>query len=282
VHHNANSLSVLATVRNSYSFVTGNLPLLMNLGKGPAIAALLLGGLFGFHSGFQVTPIFAIAVVVAYGWFSFYVFRMVLLGPDKARVPAPPPTTGEAASTVRSPLPGFMGRTLTLAAGAMGVFFLLTVVITVPLTLLDHVADKQPVAMRQPAYQVIDMLVISGILFCLPVGVPLARFSGVLPASAIGEDTGFGLAWRQSRGFGLRLAVIWVVLAAPFFLGYALLNAALTQFFQLVEGAPALAPSLLVLVLITAIGMTATALLTHATARAWMVMTDGDTAKGRQ
>lgn len=272
---NAHPLPVPETIRESFRFVSGNLPLLMGLGKGPAIAALLLGGLFGFNSGFQVTPIFAIAITVAYGWFSFYVFRVVLLGPDKARPPAPPPTTGEVASSVRSPLPGFMGRTLALAAGVMGVFFLLTVVITVPLTLLDHVADKQPVAMREPAYQVIDMLLISGALFCLPLGVPLARFSGALPAAAIGQDTGFGLAWRQSRGFGLRLAVIWIVLAAPFFLGYALLNAALAQFFQLVDGAPALAPSLLVLLLITAIGMTATALLTHATARAWLAMTDG-------
>ena len=233
---------------------------------------MIISGLFGFSSGFQATPIFVVANVVAYGWFAFYVFRMVLLGPDKAQTPAPPRSSGEMAATVRSPLGSFMGRALAMGAGAMGVFFLLTVVITVPLTLLDHVVVDPPVALEKPAYEVIDMLLISAVMFCLPVGVPLARFSPALAAAAIDRDTGFGLAWRLSHGFGLRLAVIWILLGAPFLIGYALVNVALAQVTAMADGVAALAPSLIALLLITAIGMTMTALLSYATARAFMVM----------
>lgn len=262
---------MLATVQDSYRFVSDHLRLLMQLGRGPAVVALVLSGLLGLDSGFQVTPIYAIANVVAYGWFAFYVFRIVLLGPDRAQTPAPPRSSGEAAATVRSPMTGFMGRALALGADAMGVFFLLTVVITVPLTLLDHVGASQPVAMQQPAYQVIDMLLISTVMFSLPVGIPLARFSPALAAAAIDRDTGFGVAWRISRGYGLRLTLIWILLAGPFFFGYALLNVALEQVTEMTGGS--LGASLVTLLLITAIGMTVTALLSFATARGWQAMT---------
>jgi len=271
VSRNTPGLSVLETVQESYRFVSDHLRLLMHLGRGPAVIALLLSALLGLDSGFQVTPIYAIANVVAYGWFAFYVFRIVLLGPDRAQTPAPPRRSGETAAKVRSPIAGFMGRALALAAGAMGVFFMLTVVITVPLTLLDHVGASQPVAMQEPTYQVIDMLLISVVMFCLPVGIPLARFSPALAAAAIDRDTGFGLAWRMSRGYGLRLCVIWVLLAGPFFFGYALLNVALEQVTEMIGGS--LTASFVTLLLITAIGMTVTALLSFATARSWQVMT---------
>jgi hypothetical protein len=278
VDRNTRALPILETILDSYRFVSDHLRLLMHLGRGPAVVALLLSAMLGLDSGFQVTPIYAIANVVAYGWFAFYVFRIVLLGPDKAQTPAPPRRAGEAAAKVRSPIAGFMGRALALGAGALGVFFLLTVVITVPLTLLDHVGTSQPVAMQAPSYDVIDMLLISVVMFCLPVGIPLARFSPALAAAAIDRDTGFGVALRISRGYGLRLTVIWILLAGPFFFGYALLNVALAQVTEMTGGS--LTASFVTLLLITAIGMTVTALLSFATARGWQVMTvdrnDGD------
>ncbi len=268
----AHLFPIRETVLSSYRFVSGNLPTLMELGKGPAIVTLLISGLFGFGSGFQATPVFVVANVLGYGWFAFYVFRMVLLGTDKARVSAPPRSSGEGVAIRRSALGVFMGRALAMGAGSMAVFFLLTILITVPLALLDHAVTGQPARAYEQGYEVIDMLLISAMLFCLPVGIPLARYSPALAAAAIDRDMGFGLAWRASRGLGLRLTLVWIVLTAPFFFGYALLNAALSQVTGMTGGSPALAPSLVALVLITAIGMTVTALLSYATARAWLAI----------
>ena len=115
----------------------------------------------------------------------------------------------------------------------------------------------------------IGALVIGAVLFCLPVGLPVARILPILAATAIDEEIGFGATWRRTRGQGLRLAVVLILLAAPYVLGYAILNTTLKVLVGTAGAGAGFAASLLVLLLISAIGMTMTALASVAIARVW-------------
>jgi len=277
---NRRPLSIIGTMSEAYSFASGHLLQLMGLGKGPAALALAFGLFFDFSTIFQATPYYTFASVIAFSWFSFYVFRLVLLGEAKARPPAPPTSSGEGPYRVRPLLANFMGRALALGIVTMGVFFLLAIVIVFPLTLASTTPDAGQVMPENASSEVIDTLIITFGLFALPVAIPLARCSAVLPALAIDRDTSFGAAWRLSRGYGLRLAAAWVLIAAPYFFGYALLNAALTDISAMLGGGgPGDVANLLALLLVTAMGMTVTALATIATARAWSTMTAIPTAE---
>ncbi|MDG2480561.1 MAG: hypothetical protein P8Q36_06795 [Alphaproteobacteria bacterium] len=275
-------LSIIGTMSESYSFASGHLLQLMDLGKGPAVLALAFGLFFDFSTVFQATPVYTFASVIAFSWFSFYVFRLVLLGEAKARLPAPPTSSGEGPSRVRPLLANFMGRALAMGIAAMGVFFLLAIVVVFPLTLASTTLEARQAMPEEAGFEVVYTLIIAFGLFALPVAIPLARCSAVLPALAIDRDTSFGAAWRLSRGYGLRLAAAWVLIAAPYFFGYALLNSALTDISAMLSGGgPGYVANLLALLLVTAMGMTVTALATIATARAWSTMTAIPTAESR-
>jgi len=270
----ARPIPIIGTVREAYGFVSGHLPELIDLGKGPALVAVILGLLFDLSTVFQATPVYTFASMIAFSWFSFYVFRLTLLGAGKARLPAPSSSRGEAPARQRPLLANFMGQTLTLGVAAMGVFFLVTIVVVYPFMAVQVVTEGRGFTMDEVGFEVVDTLVIAFALFALPIAIPLARCALVLPATAIGRDTSFGAAWRLSHGNGVRLAVIWILIAGPYFLGYAVLNAALTDLSRFLGGdGPGLIANILALLLITAIGMTVTALMTHATARAWSRIT---------
>lgn len=275
-------LPVLGTVREAYGFVSASLPVLFDLGRGPALVAFVLGLVFGLEQSHDVTPLAVMASVIGYAWFSFYVLRLALLGKVRARLPAPGRRAGEGPARRSGVLAGFMLRALGLAAAALGAFFLLTLVVVVPLT-----APPPGLATAgRASVDVVGTLVVAAALFCLPIGVPLARLLPLLAAAALGGETTLGAAWRLSKGHGLRLAVTLILIAAPYVVGYAILDGTLQTLAAAEGGDPGLAASLLVLLLITAIGLTATALASYAIARAWSRMTGTplagpDVASGR-
>ncbi|MBN35037.1 MAG: hypothetical protein CMM46_09715 [Rhodospirillaceae bacterium] len=270
----AQPLTIFDLVHDAYGFVSGHLTELFDLGKGPAVVAVALGLLFDLSTVFQATPVYTFATMIAFSWFSFYIFRLILLGPGKARPPAPPTSSGEAPARQRPLLANFMGRALTLGIAALGVFFLITIIIVFPLAMAQSLVESPEARLVEAGFEAVDTLILTFALFGLPVAIPLARYAAVLPPTAIGRDTALGAAWRLSRGYGLKLACAWMVIAAPYVLSYAILNAALTQLSRTMGGDGAgIIVNLIALILVTAMGLTITALATHATARTWSAMT---------
>ena len=145
------TLPVLATVRDAYGFVSANLRTLFDLGRGPAVAAVVLGLIFGMERGYDATPLTVMASLLAYAWFSFYVLRLVLLGPARARLPSPSPRAGEGPAPRSALLAGYMLRALGIGAAAMAAFFLLTLVVVVPVTALPTGLGAPDPAAVQPS-----------------------------------------------------------------------------------------------------------------------------------
>lgn len=264
-------LPVLALVRDAYATVSAHLPRLLRLGRGPFVVAMLLGLLFTAAQPFATSPLATLPTVFAFAWFSFHVFRLVLLGPARAELPR---SVGRSQGRVlieRSPLGTYMGRAVGIAAlGLVGVAAVLFLVV-VPLTAAPGLPGRDAAAAH---HAFVGAVVLAVALAAWPVGVPLARLLPVLAATAIERETGMIAAWRLSRGHGLRLATALVLIGAPYVLGYAALDSTLAMLAAALGGGGGTGPvaHVLALALVAAMGLTMTALGTVATARAWSVM----------
>ncbi|MDA0220232.1 MAG: hypothetical protein O3B22_11770 [Proteobacteria bacterium] len=266
-------LPVLGLVADAFTTVSANLPALQRLGRGPFVVALVLGLAFGAMQPFPWAPMAGLAMGVGYAWFSFGVFRLVLLGPDRAVLPAAPDRGVDGPLIRRSNLGTFMLRALGLAVlMALGIGAVMMVVVY-PLAVLPMAPAEQQAMLTRPGLFIAGSLILSTVLAALPVGIPVVRLATVLPMTAIERDTTLAAAWALSRGHGLRLTLALLVLAAPFLLGYAALEATLAMLAGMAGAdGPGFLAHLMALALATAMGMTLTALISVAMARAWTVM----------
>ena len=264
-------LPVLGLVADAYATVSANLPMLQRLGRGPFVVALVLGLVFGAMTPHAWAPVAALAMVVAYAWFAFHVMRLVLLGPQRALLPAAPDQGEDGPLIPRSNLGTFMLRALGLAVLMALAVAAIVLVLVYPLLVLPMAAGQG--APAPPAGSVTGGLLLSVGLAALSAGIPVARLATVLPMTAIDRDTTMAAAWRLARGHGLRLALALAVIAAPFVLGYAALDATLAMLAAMTDdGDPGLVVHVMALGLATAMAMTATALGSVAIARVWTVM----------
>ena len=266
-------LPVLALVADAYATVSGALPQLFRLGRGPFVVAMVLGLVFGAMRPDGSAPLALLATVVAYAWFSFAVVRLALLGPERALLPRAADRDGEGPLIPRSSLGTYMGRALGLAVlFGLGTGFMLLVIV-VP---LSAASPETPLAGAEPARYAVANLILAALLAALPFGVPVARLLPALVATALERDMGLAAAWTLSRGHGLRLMFALLLLLLPYALGYAALHAAQVMLAGLSGGDPGLFASLPALALSTAMSLTATALAAVAMARASLVMAGAD------
>ena len=269
----AGRLSVTALVADAYVTVSGSLPQLFRLGRGPFVVAMVLGLIFGAMRPDGSAPLALLATVVAYAWFSFCVVRLALLGPERTLLPRATDRDGEGPLIPRSGLGTYMGRALGLAVlFGLGTGFMLLVVV-VP---LSAASPEAPLAGAEPARYAVANLILAALLAALPFGVPVARLLPALVATALERDMGLASAWSLSRGHGLRLTIALLLLLLPYALGYAALHATQVMLAGLSDGDPGLIASLPALALSTAMSLTATALAAVAMARASLVMAGSD------
>jgi len=272
-------LPVLALVHDAYATVSDNLHRLLRLGRAPFVLAFILGLAFGAMRPHAWAPVASLATVVAYAWFSFSVLRLVLLGAERAELPANRSAADDGPLIPRSFLGTFMLRALGLAVlMALGIAVMMLVVVY-PLAVLPMSPQEHQAMLARPGAFPTIILIVSAVLALLPAGVPVARLICILPATAVDQDTTMAAAWRLSRGHGLRLALALTVVAAPFVLGYAALDATLAMLAAMTDdGDPGFVIHAMALGLATAMAMTATALGSVVIARAWAGMAGGEAA----